>query len=372
MRHAVVTHGVRLADPRALTDLARAIGDEAGEQTVDLAATLCVQGYELLRSPGERAEDIRNILAEIDKWLASTACISSRHHHRWRMSLEYLAGRLCLLAGNRDAALAWFERCAGRDPLIFSPLLATKAVDAAYTAGLMHAWSGRDRQARAWWMTGLDHAARACAADWREIAGDRSEPLAFGVRELSEVLDHAARCAAGIESLKTWNSSPGRLAELLAADCRQDGQRVAELDAYRRACTRDARDADAWRVTHETLHAERVHAGHLREQLHDAEERLGRLRAVVVAGAAGASRSSRRTTRQLPGRRHMSRIVIFDAGETGRRLWEALAARPTVEIVGFVDLDPRRHGRTFLASAVHPVEWLRENRWLGSGGRRRR
>lgn len=59
----------------------------------------------------------------------------------------------------------------------------------------------------------------------------------------------------------------------------------------------------------------------------------------------------------------MHRIVIFDSRETGRRLWDQLAARPTVEVVGFVDPDARRHGRAFLGTTVHPLEWLREGEW---------
>jgi hypothetical protein len=110
--------------------------------------------------------------------------------------------------------------------------------------------------------------------------------------------------------------------------------------------------ADQWRVTRETLHADR-------QQLRDAHERLNHLRA-TTARQRGASANG--DQRERSGHR-MQRVVIFDAGETGRRLWEALATRASVEIVAFVDPDVRRHERAFLGTPVHPVDWLRDLAW---------
>jgi len=110
--------------------------------------------------------------------------------------------------------------------------------------------------------------------------------------------------------------------------------------------------ADEWRITRETLHADR-------RQLRDAHGRLNHLRATMARErrpAAGGNEKERSGLR-------MQRIVIFDAGETGRRLWEALVRRPSVEVVAFVDPDARRHERTFLGTPVHPVNWLRDNQW---------
>jgi hypothetical protein len=110
--------------------------------------------------------------------------------------------------------------------------------------------------------------------------------------------------------------------------------------------------ADQWRITRETLHADR-------QQLRDAHERLNHLRATT---ARQRGRGANDDTRERSGHR-MQRVVIFDAGETGRRLWEALARRASVEVVAFVDPDVRRHERAFLGTSVHPVDWLRNAAW---------
>jgi hypothetical protein len=110
--------------------------------------------------------------------------------------------------------------------------------------------------------------------------------------------------------------------------------------------------ADQWRITRETLHADR-------QQLRDAHERLNHLRATTARERRPAANGDQK---ERSGHR-MHRVVIFEAGETGRRLWEALVKRASIEIVAFVDPDIRRHERSFLGTPVHPVEWLRHNEW---------
>jgi GT2 family glycosyltransferase len=110
--------------------------------------------------------------------------------------------------------------------------------------------------------------------------------------------------------------------------------------------------ADQWRITRETLHADR-------HQLQDAHARLNRLRDMTARDRRPADAAHHR---ERSGHR-MQRVVIFDAGDTGRRLWEALATRASVELVAFVDPDVRRQGRTFLGTPVHGVECLRGGEW---------
>jgi glycosyltransferase involved in cell wall biosynthesis len=123
-----------------------------------------------------------------------------------------------------------------------------------------------------------------------------------------------------------------------------------------RGCVRGLEDdlrqmADDWRVTRETLHADR-------QLLGDAVARLDYLRA-----ATARLRRADTEHQEDKSETRMQRLVIFDAGETGQRLWEALAPRASVEVVAFVDPDVRRHERTFLGLPVHPVEWLRHSDW---------
>jgi hypothetical protein len=147
------------------------------------------------------------------------------------------------------------------------------------------------------------------------------------------------------ESARALRFLQGRLADNEAA--------LAGLRACVAGLEGELREmADQWRITRETLHADR-------QQLRDAHERLNHLRA-TTARQRGANANG--DQRERSGHR-MQRVVIFDAGETGRRLWEALATRASVEIVAFVDPDVRRHERAFLGTPVHPVEWLRDAAW---------
>jgi len=249
-----------------------------------------------------------------------------------------------LLAGRRDAARGRFEACARLDPLEFSPLLATKSVEAAYLAGWLHALDGDREEARAWWSAGLEHARRACAGDWREVIGDPERPFTFALRELGQVLDQAARCAAGLNALACWDSAPGRLAELLMYDSRIDRERAHDLAAEARV-----RDAVALATADQARQLATVvsDANELRGQIHDAHARLSHVRNLL------ADRSPR----------GLRRVVICGANERTRGLWEALASRPTVDVVAFVDDDASRHGRRRLGVPVHGSDWLRGGDW---------
>ena len=59
----------------------------------------------------------------------------------------------------------------------------------------------------------------------------------------------------------------------------------------------------------------------------------------------------------------MIRVAVLGTGDAGRRVWEALVRPGTVDVVGFVDDDPRRHGRSLLGLMIHPPEWLESATW---------
>lgn len=56
----------------------------------------------------------------------------------------------------------------------------------------------------------------------------------------------------------------------------------------------------------------------------------------------------------------MPRVIVVGAGDDVRRVWEALTRRGTVEVVGIIDGDHRRHDRPFLGTHTRPVSWLNE------------
>lgn len=57
-------------------------------------------------------------------------------------------------------------------------------------------------------------------------------------------------------------------------------------------------------------------------------------------------------------RRLMPRVLILGAGDDGRRVWEALTQRGTVDVVGFVDSDRHLHDRPFLGTTIRSADAL--------------
>jgi hypothetical protein len=132
------------------------------------------------------------------------------HAQRWRISNRYVAGLLLMALGRRAEAREAFLHCASLDPACFSPLLATKTVDALFQAGRLGAGDGDTAAARNAWRRGIDEARRALSGDWINILGDPDHPVSFGLPEAAQVLDLAARCAAGLVQLDEGAARPGQ------------------------------------------------------------------------------------------------------------------------------------------------------------------
>ena len=58
----------------------------------------------------------------------------------------------------------------------------------------------------------------------------------------------------------------------------------------------------------------------------------------------------------------MTRVAIYGTHDDAMRLWEAFSLSG-VDVVAFIDLNSRRHGRPFLSSIVQPVSWLARGRF---------
>jgi len=133
----------------------------------------------------------------------------NRHVPRWRLSLTFLAGRLCELTGDRDQAANWYHSvrdCNWRD---FSPVLATKAVAACFFEGRIRLADGDIEQARSCFAHGLGEALAALKGDLNDIVGHPEQPIPFGLTELAEVIDMGSQCANAIAHLPWWKRDPG-------------------------------------------------------------------------------------------------------------------------------------------------------------------
>lgn len=195
------------------SDLAGGSGHERAAASPDVGAALCVLGYRLLDVPTLPA-------GEADAWLAQANAYESNvdargtdaapHARRWTISNAYLAGLLHLAAGRRVEARAAFHRCAAMDVLAFSPLLASKTIDASFQAGLIASADGDLDAARADFRRGLGELTRVLdARDWTNILGCSDEPLTFGLVDLQQAVELAARCAFGLACLDHFRDRPG-------------------------------------------------------------------------------------------------------------------------------------------------------------------
>ena len=100
----------------------------------DAGAAICVLSYALLESlhrPSRTA--VVSMAAQIDSYVAINNPVPQCR--RWAISLMYVRGLLWQASGNPKMAIDSFSVCANADPLAFSPLLATKTVDACRLLG---------------------------------------------------------------------------------------------------------------------------------------------------------------------------------------------------------------------------------------------
>jgi hypothetical protein len=135
------------------------------------------------------------------------------------------------------------------NPLVFSPLLATKSVGACWMIGWLAVQDRDADQAARWWRAGLDHAERALHRPWQEMTGDRDRPLLFGLREAAQVVDLASQCAAGLHLLPHMADRPGLVAEQVADSMasRLDQQARGSAALERTASALQVAADEAWR-----------------------------------------------------------------------------------------------------------------------------
>lgn len=204
----LVQMGERITDDDKLVRLALLVAENARRDSADRGGAVAVLGYRVLEA--RNVDAARDVLAMIDDFAEASAGGNEPHVRRWRLSLAFLAARLCEMIGDPAAARAWYGRTLDQDWRAFSPLLATKTVAAAFFQGRLALRDGDEAGARQAFQRGVAEALDAARADPRDIVGeDPEKPLPFGLQELAEVVDMGSQCAAALSHLHLWRRSPG-------------------------------------------------------------------------------------------------------------------------------------------------------------------
>lgn len=204
----LVSMSWRITNRAQLEHLARQIEKTAAVGTVDAGAALCVLAYQLLDTPEKLTPAIiESISTRITNQIAASS--TNAQCHRWVISLYYVHGLLWQAVGERKKAVDSLAKCAAADPLVYSPILATKTVDACRLVGDYHFYAGDTEVAQEFWIRGITQAEQAMHGNWREIYGDLRRPLFFGLREAAQVLDIASRCADNLNHLAVHGTRRG-------------------------------------------------------------------------------------------------------------------------------------------------------------------
>jgi SAM-dependent methyltransferase len=224
---SMVQLGERLTDNNNLVAVAQRVITDSTPNSADVGGAIAVLGYRVLEE--RLAGQAPQILERIQSYIVDTeANREAPHIARWRLSLSFLAGRLAVLMGERDLALAWYEATSTLDCQLFSPILATKTVAAAFYAGLLHlvgfqdgkratddgsdddrSKSGDIDRARVCFTRGLNAALAAARSPAAAIVGNLDAPVPFAMPEIAEVMDMGGQCAAALNYLPYWQENPG-------------------------------------------------------------------------------------------------------------------------------------------------------------------
>lgn len=204
---AMVQMGERIGHDVTLARLAECVAQDARPDSADRGAALTVLGYRVLEM--RQPELTPPLLRAIAAYMEPAGEDLPAHVARWRLSLAFLAGRLCELAGDRDAARGWYRRAADADWRRFSPLLTTKSIAASFYEARLCLAAGDVAAAHDCFRQGLDTALAAVAHGHHAQMGAADRPLPFYMQELAEVVDMGSQCANALAHLPLWERDPG-------------------------------------------------------------------------------------------------------------------------------------------------------------------
>jgi len=205
---SMVQMGERLGDELKLARLAECVIEDSPAASADRGAAIAVLGYRVLELRLTHLAD--QILSLISAYRQTPLDAgASVHVRRWRISLAFLAGRLCELGGDGAAARRWYGQAAGDDWALFSPLLATKSIAASFYEARICLAEGDREAALACFRQGVETAVRAAACPHAEQMAIGEKPLPFYLTELAEVIDMGSQCANAVAHFDLWRRDPG-------------------------------------------------------------------------------------------------------------------------------------------------------------------
>ncbi|WP_395328284.1 hypothetical protein WBP06_12795 [Novosphingobium sp. BL-8H] len=203
----MVQMGERLGNEDTLCRLAEYVIGNARLGSADQGAALTVYGYRALEARERGA--VPGLLEAIQGYAIAAGENPPAHVARWKISLSFLAGRLCEMAGDHAGALRWYDATAAADWQAFAPILATKSVAAAFYAARLHIAGGDHGAARRAFQQGMDIALRAAGSAHGDHMGDPDRPIPFYLTELAEVIDMGSQCASALARFHLLERDPG-------------------------------------------------------------------------------------------------------------------------------------------------------------------
>jgi ubiquinone/menaquinone biosynthesis C-methylase UbiE len=193
---SLISMDMRWSSPETLGILAERVLGQVPPHSADEGAALCVLAYQAIETAFPDNVKTADLIARLTAYTEGQA--KNAHEYRWIISNQYALAKLLQKRGLLNAARQAFWECAQMDCTRFSPLLATKTLDAAFWAGWLAAGQGLNSDAIQCWNYGLLEAKRILECPWDNVLVDLQSPILFGMRELTQVLDAATRCANGL------------------------------------------------------------------------------------------------------------------------------------------------------------------------------
>ncbi|ULL19035.1 methyltransferase domain-containing protein [Paenibacillus sp. H1-7] len=193
IQHSMVSIGVRSTSTSVLKDIAEEIIETSPQALVDIGAALCILGYQVLSKDLPNADDMMDIILKLENYVQNEP--ESPMHIRWFISCNFLLSQLHLKIGDIDKAVNCLNKCIDTDFMEFSPVLGTKVIQSAVSLGLIEFSRGNISNSRYWWKRALYECERAFKSQLNDWIQDIEEPLTFGLREASQILDITSQAA---------------------------------------------------------------------------------------------------------------------------------------------------------------------------------
>lgn len=202
----MVTIGMRMGSKERLADMQERVLASYDPESVDYGAALCGRIYFHIEQP-ETPETAVKALEEDVRRYASIS-LPTAHHIRWQVSLLFAAGELARKQGRTGDASFFYSECAKIDVLPYSPILGNKTLDALFCLARF-ALQKRDLPAaKQYLLRSIDECQRLSSGSWVNITGEQLGPLPFGLAEMSQLFDKAARAAYLLSALDKADLSP--------------------------------------------------------------------------------------------------------------------------------------------------------------------